>query len=202
VTAFDASKVKYDERGLVPVVAQEATTGEVLMLAWANREALESSLRSGRMHYWSRSRAKLWEKGEESGHRQQLVRLAVDCDGDAVLAQVRQTGPACHTNVSTCFGRDEDDVPRPTLSGLAQVLGSRRTNPPAGSYTAKLLADPKLASKKVGEEATELVMALASESEDRVAEEAADLVYHALVACQGRGVALPRILEVLEKRRR
>lgn len=199
---FEPSEVTFDERGLAPVIAQEATTGEVLMLAWMDREALAKTLETKRVHYHSRSRGRLWMKGEESGHVQDLVRLARDCDGDALLALVHQSGPACHTGTATCFGRSDADVPRPGLADLAFVLRERKLHPPAGSYTAKLLADPKLASKKVGEEATELVMALANESEQRVAEEAADVVYHTLAACLGRGVTLHEILDVLEKRKR
>lgn len=200
--AFDLSKVRFDSEGLVPVIAQEELTGEVLMLAWANEEALRQTLLTGKMHYYSRTRGRLWRKGEESGHEQVAVRLANDCDGDAVLALVRQSGPACHTNTDTCFGRTNEEVPRPALPGLARVLASRKLDPPSESYTAKLYADPKLASKKIGEEATELVMALANESNERVAEEAADVFYHVLAACEGRGVTLRGILEILERRRK
>ena len=199
---FDLAAVKFDAQGLVPVVAQDALTGDVLMLAWANRDALEAAQSTGRMHYWSRSRAKLWRKGEESGHDQDLVRLALDCDGDAVLALVRQKGPACHTGTPTCFGRDADDAARAVLSELAQVIASRKASPAKESYTSQLLADPKKAGKKISEEATEVVMALTHESDQRVAEEAADVLYHLLVACAGRGVTLDKVLDVLAARRR
>ncbi len=202
MTEFDPSKLKYDERGLVPVVAQEATTGEVLMVAWANREALETARTTGRMHYFSRSREKLWEKGEDSGHRQALVRLAADCDRDTVLALVHQTGPACHTSAATCFGAHETGVARPALAQLDAAIQDRKASPQPTSYTSKLLADPRLAGKKIGEEAAELVMALATETDARVAEEAADLLYHLLVACAARSVDLKSILAVLEKRRK
>lgn len=201
-TAFDPAEVKYDDKGLVPVVAQDVLTGDVLMVAWANREALEAAQQTGRMHYWSRSRSKLWKKGEESGHGQEVVRLALDCDGDAVLAMVRQTGPACHTGTPTCFGRDADDVARPVLSELAQVIASRKARPTKDSYTSQLLSDPKKAGKKISEEATEVVMALTHESDQRVAEEAADVLYHLLVAAAARGVTLEQVLAVLQKRRR
>lgn len=172
------------------------------MLAWANVEALEKSVASGRMHYWSRSRGKQWRKGEESGNEQQVVRLAADCDGDAVLALVHQTGPACHTKTATCFGDADDTVPRPVLAELARIIVDRKSKPPEGSYTAKLVADAKLATEKVQEEAEEVVRAIRSESDERVAEEAADVLYHLLVACETRNVGLAKILRVLEERRR
>lgn len=202
MNGLDPKALRYDADGLVPVVAQEAVTGEVLMLAWADREALDLSLSRGGMHYWSRSRQRLWEKGEESGHRQAVVRLAPDCDGDAVLALVRQKGAACHRDTSTCFDGTGAGAPRPTLLALTDVIEDRRARGLPGSYTSRLLADAKLASKKIGEESAELVAALASEPAQRVAEEAADLLYHLLVACAGRGVRLRSILEVLEGRRR
>lgn len=192
--------VRFDAQGLVPVIAQEATTGEVLMLAWANRDALDRTLKTGRVHYYSRSRGELWEKGATSGHAQELADLRLDCDGDAILALVHQEGPACHEGTASCFARMGESVPRPTLAALAATIRSRRGASPEKSYTAKLLADPQRASKKIGEEATELVMALASESGARVAEEAADVIYHLLVACERREVSLKQILEVLERR--
>lgn len=198
---FPMDGVRFDADGLVPVVAQEETTGEVLMVAWANRESLQQSLKTGRMTYYSRSRKELWEKGATSGNMQSLVGLHLDCDGDAVLALVRSAGPSCHEGTDTCFHRAGEPTPGPVLFDLANTIGARKEKPPEGSYTAKLLADPTLAGKKIGEEATELVMALARESEDRVAAEAADLFYHALVACAGRGVALHDVLEVLGRRR-
>jgi phosphoribosyl-AMP cyclohydrolase / phosphoribosyl-ATP pyrophosphohydrolase len=201
MSGFDLARVRFDEHGLVPVVAQEATTGEVLMVAWADREALERTIATGEVHYHSRSRDRLWRKGETSGHVQSLVRLAPDCDGDAVLALVHQKGPACHTGADTCFAPAAEPPPAPVLAQLGRVLQDRRAAPPSGSYTAKLYADPRLAAKKVGEEAAELVMALTGESDERVAEEAAGVLYHVLAACQGRSVSLKSVLDVLERRR-
>jgi len=198
---FNVDKVKFDAKGLVPVVAQEATTGDVLMVAWADREALEATVRTGQMHYHSRSREKLWRKGEESGHAQRVVRLFGDCDADTVLALVHQEGVACHTGASTCFANESETLPRPTLSELAAVIEARRAKPTAGSYTAKLFADENLRRKKIGEEATELVMALHDETPTRIANEAADVIYHVLVACAAAGVPYAKIAEVLAERR-
>ena len=206
--------------GLVPVVAQDAGTGAVLMVAFANREALERSLESGRMHYWSRSRGELWRKGDTSGHVQHVVRLHADCDADTVLAMVRQEGAACHTGEPTCFGEgatpstDTASAPAPAASSagapaaasvlhrLDAVLAARAAQRPEGSYTVKLLTDENLRLKKLGEECAELVTALAKGEADRIPEEAADLVYHVLVAARAAGVGLDAIAEVLEGRAR
>lgn len=199
--SFSMDDVVFDGAGRVPVVAQEARTGDVLMVAWADREALEATLLTGKMHYHSRTRGRLWRKGEESGNEQEVVSLALDCDGDTVLARVRQTGPACHTGTPTCFVAD-DRVPGGVLSELAQVVAAREDENPEESYTAKLLKDKELRVAKVEEESEEFVRALKEEERDRVAEEAADLIYHALVAAWGRRVSLADVLRVLEERRR
>jgi phosphoribosyl-ATP pyrophosphohydrolase/phosphoribosyl-AMP cyclohydrolase len=181
--------------GLVPVLTQHALTGEVLMLAYANREALEKTLAERVMWYWSRSRGELWRKGDTSGNVQRLVALLPDCDGDAVLARVLPTGPSCHTGEWSCFGG------APTLAALDRVLAARAAAPPSGSYTQKLLGDPNLRLKKLGEEAVELALACERGDRERVAEEAADLLYHVLVACRAAGVELTEVLAVLEGRR-
>ncbi|HLE48396.1 MAG TPA: bifunctional phosphoribosyl-AMP cyclohydrolase/phosphoribosyl-ATP diphosphatase HisIE [Candidatus Thermoplasmatota archaeon] len=199
--AFRIDAVKFDAQGLVPVIAQDETTGDVLMLAWADKAALEATQQTGQMHYHSRSRGKLWRKGEESGNAQRVVRLFADCDGDAVLALVRQEGPACHTGASTCFSNQSETLARPILSELAALIEARRAKPPAGSYTARLFADTNLRRKKIGEEATELVMALHEETPERIANEAADVIYHVLVACAAAGVPYARIAQVLSERR-
>ena len=192
--------------GLVPVVAQNAESGAVLMVAFANREALERSLDSGRMHYWSRSRGELWRKGDTSGHVQHVVSLHADCDADTVVAMVRQEGAACHTGEATCFG--EGAAPEGTSTSgsvfrrLDAVLARRAAERPEGSYTVKLLTDENLRLKKLGEECAELVTALAKGEADRIREEAADLVYHVLVAARAAGVGLDAIAEVLEGRAR
>lgn len=213
LTAVDLDGIDFEKGdGLVPVVAQEATSGAVLMVAWATRDALARSLETGRMHYWSRSRGALWRKGDTSGNVQRLESLHLDCDGDTVLARVRQEGPACHTGESTCFGA----LPAPTagaaatpvsdagavLERLDAVLGERTASRPEGSYTARLLADENLRLKKLGEECAELVTALAKGEVGRVPEEAADLLYHVLVAAHAVGVDLRAIARVLERRAR
>jgi phosphoribosyl-AMP cyclohydrolase / phosphoribosyl-ATP pyrophosphohydrolase len=188
----------YDAHGLLPVVAQDAERGAVLMLAWANREALTRSLDTGELHFWSRSRATLWKKGETSGNVLRVVSLHADCDGDTVLALVHPAGPACHTGDETCFG--EDAFPAETLSGLWRVLASRAAARPEGSYTTRLLGDENLRVKKLGEETAELVLALARGERERVRGEAADLLYHLMVALLAAGVSLDEVREELRSR--
>ena len=205
------SAVRFGPDGLVPVVAQESRSGDVLMVAYADREALERTLSSGFAHYFSRSRRTLWRKGETSGHEQRVVEVRLDCDGDTVLLRVEQTGPACHTGTRTCFStrvgggqsgtsRGEDPGGH-LLSRLAATIASRAAGRPEGSYTAGLLDSgiPKV-SQKVGEEAVELVVAANAQDDVRVAAEAADLVYHLLVLLQARGVPLDAVLRELEQR--
>lgn len=210
--------VRFDEDGLATVVAQDVTTGAVLMVAWANREALETSLATGTMHYWSRSRAALWRKGETSGNTQALVSLHLDCDGDTVLALVRPAGPACHTGDPTCFGEgatpavdawgergpEESETDREPISGLlhdlTEVIRRRNRERPEGSYTVRLLDDENLRLKKLGEEVSELVVALARREAD-VADEAADLVYHLMVALEAVGSGWGDVEDALAKRR-
>ena len=192
--ALDFSK----HAGLVPVIAQDAADGRALMLAFATREALELSLATGEMHFWSRSRGALWRKGETSGNTLRVVSLHADCDGDAVLALVRPTGPACHTGEGTCFG----DGAAPELPALDATLAARQRERPAGSYTVRLLDDENLRLKKLGEETAELVAALAKGDPERAREEAADLLYHMLVALRAAGVPAADVLQALEARRR
>lgn len=180
--------------GFVPVVTQHSRTGEVLMLAYANREALGRSLETGGMWYFSRSRGCLWRKGEASGHTQRLVSLDADCDSDTVLARVEPSGPSCHTGSWSCFSAP------PVLTALGALLQQRADNRPAESYTARLLDDENLRLKKLGEETIELALACASGDTRRVAAEAADVFYHTLVACLGAGVGMDAVLEALEQR--
>ena len=198
--------VKFDERGLVPCIAQDADSGEVLTLAYANEEALRLSVETGEVHFFSRSRGKLWRKGEESGHVLKLVQLRVDCDGDTVVALVEPRGPACHTGERSCFYRELGDgepapVAHEALAALQRTLRSRAAERPEGSYTVELLDDPKLIGEKVEEEAEEVVRAAREESDERVAEEAADLLYHLSVLLASRELPLSAALEVLNGRR-
>ncbi len=188
---------------LVPVVAQDAATGAVLMLAWADQQALEKTFATGQMHYYSRSRAKLWKKGEASGHTQRLVSLWADCDQDTLLAEVEQTGPACHTNAPTCFHREEDTHPRAAgiLGHLGALIRQRDDTRPKGSHTTALLEDENLRLKKIQEEAGELLVALAKKDREGVREETADLLYHVLVGLQAADVTIEDVLGTLEKRR-
>jgi phosphoribosyl-ATP pyrophosphohydrolase/phosphoribosyl-AMP cyclohydrolase len=187
--------------GLLPVVAQDRRSGDVLMLAWADAEALRLTAETGEAHFWSRSRRRLWKKGETSGHVLRVVEARADCDRDTLLLIVDPQGPACHTGARACFGDDT-----PTLAGgldeLRRVIAAREKDAPEGSYTAKLLRrGPDAALKKIGEEATEVVLAAKGESDQRLAEEAADLLFHLLVALHQRGLGPEAALEVLRRRR-
>ena len=210
------SAVRFGADGLVPVVTQESRSGDILMLAYANRDALDRTISTGLAHYFSRSRGTLWLKGETSGHVQRVVEIRLDCDGDAVLYRAEQEGPACHTGARTCFstligsaGRPADgrtvneDPGGHVLNRLAHTVASRAALRPDGSYTARLLADGvgKI-SQKVGEEAVEVVVAANSEDGERLASEAADLLYHLLVLLQARGVPLDAVWRELEKRKK
>ena len=222
-TAAELDDLRFDDDGLVPVVAQDAESGKVLMVAWANREALERTLETGQLHFWSRSRRELWRKGETSGNTLALASFHADCDRDTLLALVRPAGPACHTGEETCFGdraepepgttgparrpEEEDqggrapaDDPSDVLRRLDAVLRSRGQERPEGSYTTKLLDDENLRLKKLGEEAAELVAALAKGDRSRSVEEAADLFYHLLVALRAEGIGLDDLQAALHDR--
>lgn len=185
--------------GLVTVVTQDASTGDVLMVAHADREALERTLATGEMHYRSRTRG-LWHKGGTSGNVQRVVSLGADCDADAVLARVEKAGPACHTGEETCFGPGRWDA----LAALDATIAQRATQaPPEGekpSYTRRLLDDRNLRLKKIGEEAAELVTACADGDQARAVEEAADVLYHVLVAVKPLGLTLEDVKAVLARR--
>jgi len=172
---MDDAAIAYDAQGLVPCVIQDWNTGELLTLAYMNAEALARTRATGELHLWSRSRRELWHKGATSGNTQAVRAIRYDCDGDALLALVEPAGPACHTGERTCFHRGalEPAAPHEVLPGLERTIASRRAAPTAGSYTAKLLADPAFAGAKVTEEAEEVVRAVREESDERVAEEAA-----------------------------
>ena len=204
----DLDRIDFERGGgLVPVVAQDAATGQALMLAYANREALERTLETGRAHFWSRSRRALWCKGETSGNTLAVRSLHVDCDGDAVLARVTPAGPACHTGETSCFGEGSEAKPERAVSAPAEilarldaVLAARATERPEASYTVRLLDDANLRTKKLGEEVAELIAALALGDRTRIPEEAADLVYHLLVALRAEGLGLADLARALEAR--
>jgi phosphoribosyl-ATP pyrophosphohydrolase/phosphoribosyl-AMP cyclohydrolase len=210
-----SGEIRYDERGLVPVIAQDASTGAVLTLAYANREAVERTLESGEAHYFSRSRGELWRKGATSGNTQRVIEVRLDCDGDALLYRVEPRGPACHTGHDSCFfttlAGDEAGVAsegtEPTatfgavVDGLAATIAQRHREMPEGSYTAKLLGGgTERVAQKVGEEAVEVVVAALKG--ERLAEEAADLVYHLLILLEKRGVGVGEVAGVLRDRHR
>jgi len=204
------SAVRFGADGLVPVVAQESRSGDVLMVGYASREALELTAATGQAHYYSRSRASLWRKGESSGHVQSVREIRLDCDGDSVLYRVDQSGPACHTGSPTCFARrvggegalsDGPDPGGHLLGRLAATVAERARTRPAGSYTVQLLgAGVGSISRKVGEEAVEVVVAANTEDDERLASEAADLLYHLVVLLQARGVPLDAVWGQLEER--
>jgi phosphoribosyl-ATP pyrophosphohydrolase/phosphoribosyl-AMP cyclohydrolase len=197
------AQISYDERGLVPCVIQDWYSGEVLTMAYMNEQALRRTRATGELHLWSRSRGELWRKGETSGNTQTVRALRLDCDGDTLLALVEPAGPACHTGERTCFHRGELEPPAPyeTLPALERTLSKRAQERPAGSYTVELLDDPGRIGEKVMEEAEEVARAAREESEERVDEEAADVLYHLLVLLHSRGRALADAERVLDERR-
>ena len=184
---------------LLPVVVTDAARGDLLMLAWANREALTATERSGEAHFWSRSRNELWRKGATSGNTMRVVGITADCDGDAIAYRVEPAGPACHTGARSCF--DGDD--RFDLAALERVIGERRDADPSHSYTARLLsAGSRRAAEKVTEEAGELSAAALAGTDDEVIAEAADLLYHTLVLLESRGLRLTAVEAELGRRHR
>jgi phosphoribosyl-ATP pyrophosphohydrolase/phosphoribosyl-AMP cyclohydrolase len=216
----DADTIRYDAAGLVTVVAQDAGTGEVLMVAHMTREALERTLATGQAWYWSRSRRQLWRKGETSGHTQRVLEVRGDCDGDAILLKVEQTGAACHTGHRSCFYRNvapdgrlveeggaQAPAARPAgpeiLTELAAVLAERRRAPGAGSYTAGLFAEGLARlNEKVMEEAAEVTRAARKETPGRLVEEAADLWFHSLALLVYQGISPSEVFAELARRRR
>jgi len=188
---------------LLPCIVQDARTGEVLTLAYMNDEALERTRATGEMWFWSRSRQELWHKGESSGNVQRLKELRFDCDDDAILALVEPAGPACHTGERTCFHNGElEPVAGEALAALERTIAKRRGAAPVDSYTARLLTDRELVARKVEEEAEEVARAAREEPDERVAEEAADVLYHLAVLLAERGMELSDAYEVLNGRRR
>ena len=202
---IDMSLLKFDENGLVPVIVQDSTTAEVLMTAWANEEALKLTADSGELTLWSRSRKELWKKGETSGNVMRVIELRIDCDGDTLLAIVDPAGPACHTGKRTCFYRSlwgkENSTEATFLGRLWGYLNIRKSEDPEESYTARLLAKgPSRVAQKVGEEGVETAIAAATGDRESFRYEAADLIYHLLVACISSGITFNEVLEELMSR--
>ena len=196
-------EIAFDDRGLVPCIVQDWATGEVLTLAYMNEPALARTRETGEVHFFSRSRQELWHKGETSGNFLRVKALRFDCDLDAVLALVEPAGPACHTGERTCFhnGTIEPPASHEALPVIGRTIAQRRGAEPGSSYTAKLLSDPDFNAAKVREEAEEVGRAVAGESDQRVREEAADVLYHLAVLIAGRGIALADVFEELNDRR-
>jgi phosphoribosyl-ATP pyrophosphohydrolase/phosphoribosyl-AMP cyclohydrolase len=204
-TELDLEKVKFDERGLVPTVVQDAATGEVLMTAWASRDALRETARTGKMTFWSRSRGELWRKGETSGNEMAVRELRADCDGDTLLALVDPAGSACHTGERSCFHRTiwgEMDSSSADFAGrLYKYLLKRKGADPHKSYTARLLSEGRVrAAQKVGEEAVETALAAVAQGEGELKYEAADLIYHLLVLLISADISLEDVLSELKSR--
>jgi phosphoribosyl-ATP pyrophosphohydrolase/phosphoribosyl-AMP cyclohydrolase len=197
-------EIRFDERGLIPAIIQDAATREVLTLAYMNRESLARTLETKQTWFWSRSRNELWHKGETSGNTQEVVSLALDCDRDAVVVLVKPAGPACHTGAVSCF---DTGAPQPNLGvvldQLHELIQSRERERPAGSYTTYLFEEglDKIL-KKVGEESAETIIAAKNDDDARVASETADLVYHLLVLLVARGVTLTSLTQELARRRK
>ncbi|MBI0583463.1 MAG: bifunctional phosphoribosyl-AMP cyclohydrolase/phosphoribosyl-ATP diphosphatase HisIE [Methanomassiliicoccus sp.] len=195
--------LKFNADGLLPVIVQDAETNEVLMLAWANQEAYDLMLSTGRTHFWSRSRQKLWMKGEESGHVQDIVSVQTDCDADTLLVRVRQTGNACHLERPSCFA----DALYGDLGGTAaiipelrRIIRDRKEHPKEGSYTNQLLANEDKVLKKVVEEAAELAIAGKGRDHDGQVWEAADLIYHQMVLFEYLGLPMDEVFRKLSDR--
>jgi phosphoribosyl-ATP pyrophosphohydrolase/phosphoribosyl-AMP cyclohydrolase len=202
---MNVDSLRFDDRGLIPVVVQDVGSGAVLMLAYADREAVERTLATGQVHFWSRSRQALWRKGETSGNTMEAVEVTADCDADALLVRARPAGPACHLGTRTCF---EPNAARLELGWLASVLESRRGADPAASYTARLLAQGiSRVAQKVGEEGVETAIAAVvaagrdeSAARKQLVGEAADLLYHLLVLLQASGVEAAEVAGELQRR--
>jgi phosphoribosyl-ATP pyrophosphohydrolase/phosphoribosyl-AMP cyclohydrolase len=204
------TELRFDDEGLIPALAVDDLTGQPRMLAWMNREALAQTLATGRATFWSRSRGELWEKGASSGNTLAVKSIWADCDGDTLLLLVDPSGPSCHTGRPTCFFQrvsgldalaDDPEVASPELERLERTLLARTNDPGTRSYTRQLLDGGASAiGDKLREESGELAKAIAAESKERVASEAADVLYHLMVALRLRGVALRDVLGVLRER--
>lgn len=190
-----------NKEGLVPVVVQDVKNNNVLMVAYADKEALELTKRTGYMHYWSRSRGRIWKKGETSGNVQKVREIMDDCDGDALLARVEQSGPACHTGNYSCFS-DKPIPPEDVVADLWRVFEERRSSDCESSYTCKLLRNRNLLLKKIGEESSEVLIAAKDKDRGQIVYESADLMYHLMVLLFAEGIRMEEVYSELERRRR
>ena len=202
MSEINLNEIKFDERGLGPAIVQNAETREVLMLAYMNQESLARTLETKQTWFWSRSRQELWHKGATSGNTQEVVSLALDCDGDAIVVLVKPAGPACHTGSVSCFNVTQDENLGSLLSRLYQLIGDRERERPAGSYTTYLFDEgiDKIL-KKLGEESAETIIAAKNDDNSRLVAEVSDLIYHLLVLLVARGVSLEEIANELKQRR-
>ena len=202
MSEINLNEIKFDERGLVPAIVQNAETREVLMLAYMNQESLTRTIETKQTWFWSRSRQELWHKGATSGNTQDVVSLALDCDGDAIVVLVKPAGPACHTGSVSCFNVTQDENLGSLLSRLYQLIGDRKRERPAGSYTTYLFDEgiDKIL-KKLGEESAETIIAAKNDDDSRLVAEVSDLIYHLLVLLVARGVSLEEIANELKQRR-
>ncbi len=196
-------KLNYDDKGLVPVIVQDYRTNEVLMLAYSNEEAVRLMYETGYTHFWSRSRQKMWKKGEESGHVQRIKSIEADCDADTLLVRVDQTGPACHTGHPSCFftpveGSTDDTAA--IMPELIRTIKDRKENPSEESYTCKLFSNENKMCKKIVEEAAEVILAVRDHDKEEIASETADLIYHTLVALVKEDVDLGLVYKELTER--
>ncbi len=198
---FDPAGLDWDKgEGLLPAVVQHARSGAVLMLGYMNRAALEESRRSGRVTFWSRSRQRLWTKGESSGHLLRLVGVRADCDRDTLLVQAEPEGPTCHLGTATCFGADSG-LPLAFLAELDALVARRERERPPGSYTTRLFEGGlRRMAQKVGEEGVETALAAVAQDERALLEESADLLFHLLVLLRARGLGLGDVVQVLAAR--
>lgn len=209
---MNAEAVKFDEKGLIPVIVQDAQSKEILTLAYMNKESLEKSLETGETWFYSRSRQELWHKGETSGNSQRIIDWAVDCDSDALIVKVDPAGPACHTGSYSCFRTEESDRQEVAESGsdrygilaeLEHVIAEREAERPEGTYTSYLFNEgiDKIL-KKIGEETSEVIIAAKNQSADELEWEVSDVIYHTLVLLREQKIGFDRVLHVLEKRHR
>ncbi|MFG6148049.1 bifunctional phosphoribosyl-AMP cyclohydrolase/phosphoribosyl-ATP diphosphatase HisIE [Halobacillus sp. B23F22_1] len=205
---MNIDEIKFDEKGLVPAIIQDAQSRAVLTLAYMNKESLQMTLDKGETVFYSRSREELWHKGATSGNTQKVESLHYDCDQDAILVQVTPAGPACHKGDYSCFGEsvvNEKSSPKPApyaiIDQLRDVLAERKATLPVGSYTSQLFQEGvDRIAKKIGEEAGEVIIAAKNDDSEELSMESADLIFHLLLLLTDRGVSLEQVLDVLEKR--